>query len=263
MISLANSATKLPDDVRGSVVVCGSHGGLYPAYLVARAAVTGAIFNDAGNGKDNAGIASLAYLEKLGIPAATVSNMSCRIGDVSDMMQRGRISHANAIALELGVVPDESCATAAQKMTAATTAAATPAPISESRRLGDASGTRAIVLIDSASLVRPEDKGQIVVTGSHGGLVGGNPALTLQVDAFAAVFHDAGIGADEAGITRLPALDRRGIAAVTVAAGSARIGDAGSIYEDGIISFANELARRNGAEPGAPLRELLQKWARS
>ena len=120
---------------------------------------------------------------------------------------------------------------------------------------------RRIVLIDSASLVLPQDMDQIVVAASHGALIGGSPRLALQVDAFAAVFNDAGVGADHAGIGRLAALDTRGIAALTVASQSARIGDALSTYEDGTISHANGRAVALGARVGDPLRSCLVGWA--
>jgi hypothetical protein len=48
--------------------------------------------------------------------------------------------------------------------------------------------------------------------------------------------NDAGGGIDEAGFSRLPALNVRGIAGTTAAAVSARIGDARSTLFDGIIS---------------------------
>ncbi|MBV8777342.1 MAG: hypothetical protein JO258_09120 [Alphaproteobacteria bacterium] len=72
----------------------------------------------------------------------------------------------------------------------------------------------------------PEHKDAIVVTGSHGGLLGGKPETALKYDVAGALYNDAGLGIDEAGVSRLPALDRRGIPAATVAASSARIGDA-------------------------------------
>ena len=50
-------------DAEGQVVVSGSHGGRYPGYLAARAGVRAVIFNDAGVGKEGAGIGSLADLE--------------------------------------------------------------------------------------------------------------------------------------------------------------------------------------------------------
>jgi len=45
-------------------------------------------------------------------------------------------------------------------------------------------------------------------------------------------------------------LDQRGIPTATVAAESARIGDARSIYEDGILSKVNLTAANMGAEVG-------------
>ena len=86
------------------------------------------------------------------------------------------------------------------------------------------------------------------MTGSHGGLLGGKPETALKYPALAALFNDAGIGIDEAGVTRLQALDARGIAAATVAAASARIGDARSTFEDGIVSRVNCCAAAIGAQ---------------
>ena len=151
---------------------------------------------------------------------------------------------------------------AALRLVAARATGRDPDPCEEARRvLENPDWRRRIVLIDSASLIAPEDAGQIIVTGSHGALVGGSPAMALRVDGFAAVFSDAGVGADGAGITRLPALDTRGIAGLTVSAASARIGDALSLYEDGIISHANATARRLGARAGEPLKPRLEAWA--
>ena len=71
-IVLADTITKLLANARGNVVVSGSHGGRYCAYLAAKAGVAAVILNDAGGGLDNAGRASLPYLEALGIAAAVV-----------------------------------------------------------------------------------------------------------------------------------------------------------------------------------------------
>ena len=92
----ADTITKLPPEAEGAVVVSGSHGGRYPGYLAAKGRVRAAIFNDAGGGKDGAGLGSLAYLDALSIAAATVAHDSARIGDTDDMMARGRISAMNA-----------------------------------------------------------------------------------------------------------------------------------------------------------------------
>ena len=194
--------------------------------------------------------------------AATASHASCRIGDATDTMARGVVSHANALARALGVVPGMTCREAVERLIAARASYRDPDAFGETRRvLEQPQWRRRIVLIDSASLIGADDKGQIIVTASHGALVGGSAQMALQVDGFAAVFSDAGGGIDNAGIGRLPALDKRGIAGVAVSAASARIGDAASVYADGIISHANATARRLGAEPGEPLQARLETWA--
>ncbi len=261
-IVVADTITKLPSQAAGAVVVSGSHGGRYPGYLAAKAGLRAVILCDAGIGLDEAGIGALPYLEGWGIAAAAVSHLSCRIGDTADMLARGRISRANAVASRLGVEPGMATGDAAALLEAAPLVAAEPPSLGESRGEVAEAGPRRILLLDSAALVRPEDAGCIVVTGSHGGLVGGDPAMALRTDGFAAVYNDAGIGIEEAGIRRLPALDRRGIAALTVAAASARIGEARSSFEQGIVSAVNETAARLGAEVGRPARPLLLAWSR-
>ncbi|ODU54264.1 MAG: hypothetical protein ABS99_09705 [Acetobacteraceae bacterium SCN 69-10] len=120
-----------------------------------------------------------------------------------------------------------------------------------------------MVLIDSAAMVDPAaDRGAVIVTGSHGGLVGGDPAMALRAEGFAAAFNDAGIGIEQAGIGRLAALDQRGIAALTVAAASARIGQARSTLDNGVISAANATAVALGARAGQPARDVLLAWTR-
>jgi hypothetical protein len=262
---LAASVTKLASDARGVVLITGSHGGRYPGVLAATAGVRAVIFNDAGTGRDGAGVAALGDLESLGIAAAAASHLSCRIGDADDMMARGRISRTNAIALACGVVVGQSCAEAARQLEDAPLIDTCCAPMQELRReLAVPGQLRRIVLIDSASLVdKTCDIGAIVVTGSHGGLVGGDPAKAIQVAAHAAVFNDAGGGMEGAGTARLEALDDRGIAGFTVAAASARIGEARSTYFDGIVSAANRLARERGAVVGTAAREIIERWARA
>lgn len=260
-VVVADTITKLPAEAVGSVVVSGSHGGLYPGYVAAHGGVRAVILCDAGIGKDEAGIGALPYLAAFGIAAGAVSHLTCRIGDTGDMLVRGRISRVNPIAERLGVREGDSTSDAASKLRAAPRVSIDPPAFGEVRSLVSHGDGRPIVLLDSAAMVGPEDVGQIIVTGSHGGLVGGNPAMALRAEGYAAVFNDAGIGIENAGIARLPALDARGIAAFTVAAGSARIGDAKSSFEDGVISAVNVKAAAMGAQVGAPARDVLLSWA--
>jgi hypothetical protein len=240
----------------GAVVVNASHGGLYAAYLAATLGVAAAIFNDAGVGREQAGIGGLDYLQALGIPAATVGHLTARIGDGADMLARGVVSHANALAIELGCRPGMTCRAAAAALQATPATRSAPPPALEGAFLlnGEAPPVWAL---DSASLVAPEHRDAIVLTGSHGGLLGGKPETALKYDVRVAFYNDAGIGIDEAGASRLPALDARGIAAATVAAASARIGDARSTYEDGILSRVNRHAATLGLAPGMTARDAV------
>ncbi len=256
-VVIADSITRVGTEAGGAVVVNGSHGGIYAAYVAAKLRVAAAVFNDAGVGRDQAGIAGLDYLAGLGIPAAAVGHDTARIGDGADMIERGSITHANSPAIALGCGPGLACRDAAAALQQASPSTREPPPALEAAFLLTAEAP-AVWALDSASLVAHEQIGTIVVTGSHGGLLGGRPDTALKADALAALFNDAGIGMDEAGVTRLPALDARGIAAGTVAATSARIGDARSTYEDGILTRVNQRAAMLGIGSGMTAREFVE-----
>ena len=255
-ILIADSITRVGPEAAGAVVVNGSHGGIYAAYLAGKLRVAAAIFNDAGVGRDQAGIGGLDYLEGFGVPAAAVGYDTARIGDGADMMARGLVTYANASARALGCRPGMACRDTAAWLRRAEAAGREPPPEREGAFLLVAAPPAAWAL-DSASLVGVEHVGTVVVTGSHGGLLGGRPETALKYDALAALFNDAGIGIDEAGVSRLPALEARGIAAGTVAAASARIGEARSTYEDGILSRVNPRAAALGIAPGMTAREFV------
>ncbi len=257
-----NSINHISESDLGTVVVASSHGGLYSAYKAVTAGVRGIILNDAGRGRDDAGVASLGFCGRYGVPAAVVSHMSARIGDVADMEARGVISDSNDLAAQLGVRPGMRVPDAVTcLLTGDFVVPGTPDEVSETRHEALlVPGTRPLVCIDSASLIRPEDAGRIVITGSHGGLIGGDPHKAINVECAFAAFNDAGVGIDEAGIGRLAPLDRRGIPAVTVDYMSARIGDARSTLHDGIISHANDAATALGMARGRPLAQALGAW---
>jgi hypothetical protein len=131
--------------------------------------------------------------------------------------------------------------------------------IGETRTRVGNTGHREAWAIDSVSLARAEDRRAILLTGSHGALLGGKPDHVLAVDVFAAFFNDAGGGKDGAGFARLPFLDTRGIAAATVSNNTARIGDGRSTYETGVVSRINETARRLELREGMGAREAVAR----
>ena len=259
-VLLADSVNFLDAGAHGTVVVSSSHGGVYAAYKAAASGARAVVLNDAGRGLDDAGIACLTYCGALGMAAAVVSHRTARIGEVADMMKRGIISGANPVAHAAGCREGMSCAEAAEELRAAPQPSAEPPAYSETRSVvSELPGSPRVVCIDSASLVLPDDAGAIVVTGSHGGLIGGRKEKAFNVDALLAVFNDAGIGVDEAGIGRLAPLDERGIAAATVDHLSARIGDARSTYRDGVLSRLNLRAQRLGGEIGMRVSDFVER----
>lgn len=84
------------------MIVCGSHGGVSSGRYALQAAPDAVIFNDAGVGKENAGIAALAMLQDAGIAAGAVAHTSARIGDANSTLEGGVITHLNAEALGQG-----------------------------------------------------------------------------------------------------------------------------------------------------------------
>ncbi|MEM9060087.1 MAG: hypothetical protein AAGD13_06455 [Pseudomonadota bacterium] len=251
---LLNSITDAGPDAAGAVIVSGSHGGLYPAVVASRAGARAVIFNDAGGG---AGVAGVDALTDVGTAAAAVDCFSALIGSADDMVAHGRLSHVNAEAARLGLSIGGSVKDAVELLRGANNSTRVLDPVKEARFETTLESGLTILLVDSASLVAPEDRGRVIITGSHGGLVGGDPARALKADARLAVFNDAGIGKNKVGVSRLPALDARGIAGLTVAHDSARIGDAQSAFETGVISAANRTARGLGAREGNRLAAFL------
>jgi hypothetical protein len=257
-VLVVDSITKLGPDARGEVAIAASHGGVNPAYLAAASGLRGVILHDAGIGLDEAGVGCLAYLDALGLPSATVAHTSARIGDGADLAARGTISRVNAVAAALGCTVGQSAVAAAERLAAAPLSVVVPPPEPESRfTLRTASGEPRVIGLDSISLVGSDDTTAILVSGSHGGLLGGDPRAALRGDAVAAVYNDAAIGIDEAGAGRLGALDARGIPAATVDAFTARIGSARSTWETGVVSRVNRSAAALGGRPGIACQDLV------
>lgn len=264
---ILDSITQLPKDTRGAIVLAASHAGTYSGAYAAAARLGGVILHDASFGRDEAGVAGLSILEKSGIPAAAIGHLSARIGDGADCYANGVITAVNSFAafggLKLGAAAQDAL-DVLSRCPSSTGGVQDEACLAENRvRWQGAPDGVPIWLVDSNSLVGPGDKGAIVITGSHGGLLGGRPETAIKAQAFAAVYNDAGVGKDNAGISRLSVLEANGIAGVTVDAMSARIGVAASTIEDGIVSHFNETARRFGAIRDQSMKELARLFAQA
>jgi hypothetical protein len=102
-IAVTDSISFLTPDLAGQLVVTGSHGGTSAAEYARRAELAAVACNDAGIGKDRAGIAGLAALDDAGLIGVAVAHDSARIGDGTDCWENGTISYANETALRAGV----------------------------------------------------------------------------------------------------------------------------------------------------------------
>jgi hypothetical protein len=253
------SCSFVREEHRSHVVVSGSYGGRYNAFNAAKWGVRGVIMNDAGVGKDNAGIVGLDYLDQIAMAAATADARTCHIGDGDHMLAHGVISHVNRTAAELGCVVGQSVRDCADLMRAAIVPTITPPAITDGARfvVRDVPGEPRVICADSIGMLESGDSGQIAITASHGALSGGRPDNAVPLGTYAVFFSDAGGGMDGAGIARLADLERKGIAAGATSAGSAPIGDSRALYRDGVLSHVNGPAARLGGRVGMTLKDFV------
>lgn len=113
---LTDSIAEISPAMAGQVVVCGSHGGRSSArYVLALPVMPHAVFfNDAGGGKDAAGIVALEMLQDAGVIAAVYGHATARIGEADDALAAGRLTGVNALAqsagLATGMLVSAACA---------------------------------------------------------------------------------------------------------------------------------------------------------
>ncbi|TWO66127.1 hypothetical protein FN976_26635 [Caenimonas sedimenti] len=112
LLRIVDSVTELGPHDAGCIAVTGSHGGVSSARFAQAARPLLCVFNDAGVGREAAGVAGLALLQAQGIAACAVLHSSARIGDAHSTLNDGIIGHANALAASLGVQAGQRCAAA-------------------------------------------------------------------------------------------------------------------------------------------------------
>ena len=255
-LRLFNSITDATTEDEGVIAISGSHGGMYPAGVASSVGLRAVLFNDAGIGFEQAGVGGVLALDQFGMAAAALDCQSCLIGSAEDARDNGIVSVSNQTALRFGVEVGMQARDAARALEAAPQSSYRMTPPVESQTIVQPE-RGPIHLLDSASVVTSELDGAIIITGSHGALIGGDPARALKAKAHAAVFSDAGFGKDDIGVTRLAALEEKSIAAVTASHLTSRIGDARSIYDTGVVSAANGLAGKIGAKVGLSVKAFM------
>jgi hypothetical protein len=261
-IRVMDSVASMTPDDGGHLIVTGSHGGTSAAEYVTRVAPLAVACSDAGVGKNQAGVAGLKMLDASGIAGIGVSHRSARIGEGMDLWRHGQVSYANETALRLGVAIGAPLQRALEALLESAPSVAgkvvplPPTPIL--KRVLARHGHFDIVAMDSISILEEAQRGQVIVSGSHGGSAAGEMARRYAC-AFVAL-SDAGIGKDEAGVAGLKALDQDGIPAVGISHDSAEISNALDIWENGQVSFANCAAQAIGITTGDRLRDAVDRF---
>lgn len=104
--------------IAGGVLCMGSHAARAMADYVERMdyRLAGVITNDAGPSKDESGIAGLAQLDAIGMPAAAVGCATARVGDARSTYFQGIVSALNETAASIGIAKGQAASEAARRM---------------------------------------------------------------------------------------------------------------------------------------------------
>jgi uncharacterized protein YunC (DUF1805 family) len=274
-IVLLDSLGDLKPDNTNPILVCGSHcgGNRELARHVNNCQVKVVFLNNAGIGKNQAGISGLKHYEAEDILACAVDHKSAEIGIASDTWESGIISHTSTQAKAAGIQIGDSVKEAIIKIsniinpTAPALEEKNSDPVSKNIEKDDNSkgdlkkqaqtkinGVE-ITVTDSITFLNERNAGDIVVCGSHGGLSAGDYAQKHKVKAV--FFNDAGIGKNNAGVKSLEALSGAGILACTVDCMSAEIFNGQDVLENGIISVCNQMAKSRNIKEKMTVKEAI------
>lgn len=234
----------------GDVLIGASFAGIVAVQFAARYRPKAVIAHDCGIGRDGAGVTGLWFLDGAGIPAAAIDTRSARIADGVDMWERGVISVTNHWADVLGVLPGDTVPDAVTKLFAWDGSPWTDDQPRERRTVVYEVDGRTVAAMDSIRFALPQDRGNVVCVGSHGGRTAAAYALEAAPAGF--ISSDGGVGREHSGVAGLEILERAGIPGACVSVASARIGDGASTYHDGVVSFVNRPAAALGVRVGDP-----------
>ena len=252
------------------ILVCGSHcgGNRDLARHVRNCHVKAVFLNNAGVGKNQAGIRGLTHYEAESVLACAVDNYSAEIGIACDTYESGIISHMTAQAASIGIQAGDSVKDAIAKIAINGSLAQEGEAVEasdtdeKSNKLSLKRQTQTqidgvcITVTDSITFLNESNAGGIVVCGSHGGLSAGHYARKYGVKAV--FFNDAGIGKNDAGVKSLAFLNDAGILACTVDCMSAEIFNGQDVLDNGVISTCNQLAKSRNITEKLTVREALK-----
>jgi len=274
-VILLDSLGNLQPSNTSPILVCASHCGDNGTFArkLKNGGVRAVFLNNAGIGKNQAGISGLTHYEAANILACAVDHYSAEIGVASDTLESGIISHTNTLAENAGIQVGDTVKNAVSKINNITDLPAFTPKNKYAELLTDEKQENnsqldlkkqirtqidgvSITVTDSITFLNEHNAGDIVVCGSHGGLSAGHYAQKHQLKAI--FFNDAGIGKNNAGIKSLDSLSDAGILACTVDCMSAEIFNGHDTLENGIITVCNQLAKSRNISPKMTVKEALK-----
>lgn len=250
----------VPIDAPRDVLVHAAYLAAPPTVGLLNRGMRGVIAVDAGIGRNEAGVGGLALADSVHVPAAAVSVYSAEMCVGRSVWDDGVISRVNAVAAALGVQPGLSTQEAATLMLHASPGMP--------RHLSNPQGDTDFPLL----------------AGEHGGIYGcwsmglprgdrardvfcvGTPVdTTMTVHMYnhgilprGVIGSDGGFGRSQMAIAGLHILQDMGIACAAVSHLSAELGNARSIYGEGVISVVNAHATAAGVREGMAAHEAAR-----
>ena len=147
----------------------------------------------------------------------------------------------------MGIEPGMPCAEAAQRMLEVRPAFRGPAP---RQVLVHESALGRVYALDTVKYADARIAGSVLCMGSHSASSMPKYLDALGIRLAGVITNDVGRAKDDSGIAGLETLDGAGVAAAVVSCETARVGDAQSTYQTGVVSACNRTARALGVEPG-------------
>lgn len=274
-VILLDSLGDLQPDNASPILVCASHCGDNGTFArkLKNCHVKAVFLNNAGIGKNQAGISGLVHYEIENILACAVDCNSAEIGVARDTWESGIISHTNNLAVKAGIQTGDSVQEAVAKII---NLIDLPSSIQINKHFESTVNEKkestgkvdlkkqiqiqiegvSITVTDSITFLNEKNAGDIVVCGSHGGVSAGHYAQKHSLKAV--FFNDAGIGKNNAGIKGLDGLNDAGIIACTVDCMSAEIFNGQDTLDNGIITVCNQLAKAKNIREMMTVKEALK-----
>ena len=100
---IMDSISYVTEANQSDIIISGSHGGTSSAGYAIDVAAGAIFFNDAGCGKNNAGIKGLELLQQHSIIAVAVDHRTAEIANGADTYSNGVITHVNISASQAGL----------------------------------------------------------------------------------------------------------------------------------------------------------------